>query len=96
MAETWSDGAKELMCGLFAFGRGTVKSHPPHATLTKNKAAFDELQAAGLIRKEPFNQFDVWLYSPEPALEAEAQKHRKWYWARHAFTAPQPSGDRNG
>lgn len=79
----YSDDAKNLMCGLFFFGRGTVKSSPPHSTLTKNKAAFDGLEAGGLIAREPFNDHDVWLYSPTAAMEAEADQHRKWYFQRH-------------
>ena len=78
----FSDDAKTLMCGIFAFGNGTVKSHPPHATVGRYQAAFDELERARLITKEPFNQFDVWLYKPTDALAAEANKHRAAYFSR--------------
>ena len=88
MSETaFSDDAKMLMCGIFAFGRGTVKSHPPHQTYQSKQSAFQELLDRGLITKEPFNQFDIWLYKPTERLEEESGKHREWYWSK-AFDKP--------
>jgi hypothetical protein len=89
MTETeFSDDAKSLMCGLFAFGHGTVTSHPPHATYRANEAAFLELLSAGLITREPFNRFDVWLHKPTERLSEEAAKHRHWYFSRVFPDAP--------
>ena len=75
----FSDDAKTLMCGLFAYGLGTVKSHPPHATYQRYEHAFRELLDAKLIIKEPFNRFDIWLYKPTKRLAGEASKHRAYY-----------------
>lgn len=44
----FSEEAVTLMCGIFAFGKGTVKSHPPHATVGRYQSAFQELIDAGL------------------------------------------------
>lgn len=79
---TFSDDAKALMCGLFAYGSGTVTSRPPHATVQKHQAAFDELLGAGLIVREPFNQFDVWTYRPTEKLAVTANQFRAWHVAR--------------
>lgn len=91
MSETgqFSDDAKMLMCGIFAFGHGTVKSHPPHRTYRSKEAAFQELLDRGLITKEPFNKFDIWLYKPTERLTEESAKHRHWYFSE-AFPSPTP------
>lgn len=83
MSEKFSDEAKELMCGLFFFGKGTIKSSPPHAMLSRISGAMDELIGSGLVTKKPFNKFDIWLYEPTERMEPEADKHKKWYYSRH-------------
>jgi hypothetical protein len=35
--------------------RDSLRSHPPHATLTRVRPAIDELISAGLITEAPFN-----------------------------------------
>ena len=84
-----SDLAKETVCGLFFFGMGTVKSSPPHSTVSKNREVFDELIMAGLITRKPFNKYDVWLYEPTPAMPAEAAKLKHWYYSRHLPKLPE-------
>lgn len=78
----FSEDAIQLMCGLFFFGEGTVKSHPPHAMYNSKSSAFQELLDAKLITKEPFNKFDIWLYKPTPKMAKEAEKHKEQYWKR--------------
>lgn len=51
-----SQNAINLCAGWFSFGvKSSVRSHPPHETYWKNKAAVDELLAAGLISRREFN-----------------------------------------
>lgn len=84
----FSDDAKMLMCGLFAFGRGTVKSHPPHATYNSKREAFQELLDRGMITKEPFNKFDIWLYKPTERMDEESANHRRWYYGQALSLPP--------
>jgi hypothetical protein len=73
-----SDDAKMILSGFFHSGpKTTVKSSPPHATIAKYAAAWQELLDRGLITKEPFNRFDVWLYrGTDAGREACEEFHR--------------------
>lgn len=55
-----SDDAKDFMATFFAIGRtSTIRSHPPHETLAKRRAAYDECRVRGLVEETPFNSFGV-------------------------------------
>jgi len=59
-----SEAARDMCAGWFFFGaKAIVKSSPPHATLTANKAALEELVAAGLVTgPHPYNDYGVVEY----------------------------------
>src|SRR5687768_560128 len=51
---------KNLLARYFGMGQGSeIISHPPHATIGKHRHAFERLIKIGLLKMEPFNQFDV-------------------------------------
>ena len=62
MADLSADAVSILRSLFIAGPKSTVRSHPPHATVAKYAATFQELIDGGFITKEPFNDFDVWLY----------------------------------
>lgn len=60
MSGKLTDEARKLCAGPFSSGeKSTVRSQPPHETLTKHRAAFDELLGAGIITQREFNRFGV-------------------------------------
>ena len=82
MAEL-SQAAKDMAAGWFAFGKkSVVNSHEPHATVNANRAALDELIAAGLVTAEPFNKFGSMTYTGSDAtweiFKAKAQASDLW------------------
>lgn len=62
MADLSADAMSVLRTLFIAGDKSTVKSHPPHATVARHAAVFQELIDGGFITEEPFNNFDVWLY----------------------------------
>lgn len=71
--EKLSANAVALATGMFWLGeKSTVRSHPPHKFFETNKAAFDELLAAGLISSESYNDHGVVEY------RGTAECHELW------------------
>lgn len=53
-----SEAAKDLCAAWFMNGtKCTVRSHESHKVMKSRQAAVDELVAAGIITREPFNQY---------------------------------------
>lgn len=51
---------KNVLARYFGLGKGSeIISHPPHATIGLHRHAFDRLIELGLLKVEPYNQFDV-------------------------------------
>lgn len=51
---------RNVLARYFGMGKGSeIISHPPHATIGKHRHAFDRLIELGLLKVEPFNQYDV-------------------------------------
>lgn len=66
--------AKNLCARFFGTSaKDTLRSHPPHATLTPLRAAMDELIAAGLVSEAPFNQHGSLLFTGSEGARAVAQ-----------------------
>lgn len=71
-----SKAAKDLICCLFFSGeKAHVRSHAPHAFFEKNRAAFEELLAAGLITSEPHDHFGVTEYTGTERCEEIWREH---------------------
>lgn len=59
-----SEAALDVLARWFAMSpRDTMRSHPPHATLSAIRPAMTELVAAGLITEEPFNRHGSILFT---------------------------------
>lgn len=82
-----SEAARDLCSGSFQWGKKcTVVSHKPHAWMTKRQAAVDELVAAGLITREPYNRTGSILLTGTDAAgdigrkrAAEIAKREGWF-----------------
>jgi hypothetical protein len=53
-----SEACRNFMSAYFSLGPGSeIISHKPHATLGRQRTAFDEAKAAGLVVEEDWNRF---------------------------------------
>jgi len=70
---------KNVLARYFGMGKGSeIISHPPHATIGKHRYAFDRLIEIGLLKVEPFNQFDVKRITCTPeAAQIGAERMRE-------------------
>lgn len=84
---------KNVLACYFGMGKDSeIISHPPHATISKHRHAFDRLKEIGMLIETPFNQFGV----KRITCTEEAAKIGRAWMSEHMKSLLAADGDRGG